>query len=317
MPSKKIKIVLFIFIFLLVILFIFLKSSTKSSFFSKKDNLEVQNSTINDLIAKDTDGDGIPDWEESLWGTDKNKVSTFTGTDDKTYIENKKKELSLSNASSTDNLTETQKFSRDFFTAFMSMKTGQVDNTTINSFSAALGQKVADPNLTDQYTEKDLKLDVSGDLNKQKKYYMSIQSLFEQYQLSGLGDELDIVSQTLASGDDTNKATQIMQLLKISDAYKGFASKIMDLEVPEKLKNIHLRIANSSNNTGISVLNMSKIIGDPVVGLSGLSQYQKYSNDLIIAAGDLETTLPDNGNIVSNTKNVKSSTQQNLLNSIQ
>ena len=53
----------------------------------------------------------------------------------------------------------------------------------------------------------------------------------------------------------------------------------------------HLHIANSSNNTGISVSNMAKITSDPVVGLSGLSQYQKYSDDLVKAVTDLETFL--------------------------
>ena len=33
---------------------------------------ETQDKTINlaDLVQKDSDGDGIPDWEETLWGTD-------------------------------------------------------------------------------------------------------------------------------------------------------------------------------------------------------------------------------------------------------
>ena len=45
------------------------------------------------IIVVDTDGDGIADWEEALWGTDKNKKITFNDTPDATYIENKKKEL--------------------------------------------------------------------------------------------------------------------------------------------------------------------------------------------------------------------------------
>jgi hypothetical protein len=36
---------------------------------------------------------------------------------------------------------------------------------------------------------------------------------------------------------------------------------------------------------------MTKITKDPIVGLSGLSQYQKYSDDLVKAVSDLETFL--------------------------
>ncbi|MCX6754976.1 MAG: hypothetical protein NT068_00345 [Candidatus Nomurabacteria bacterium] len=299
MPSKKIQVIVIACIGVLIIFIFFLKSATKSNFLAEKKQLEIQNSTINDLIAKDTDGDGVPDWEEALWGTDKNKTTTFEGITDKTYIENKKKDLNITNSTSnTESLTETEKFSRDFFTAFMAMKTGQVDNTAINSFSAALGQKVANPNIIDQYTQKDVKIDKSGNATKEANYYMDIQSSFEYYQLAGLGDELDIVSNTIATAPNTESKDQNEQLLKISEAYKGFATKIMTLEVPEKLVTYHLKIANSANNTGISVGNMSKIVSDPVIGLSGLSQYQKYSDDLINAAKELESTLPNSNAII-------------------
>ncbi len=302
MPSKKIQIITAICIFVLIIIIFFLKSSTRSNFLAKQKQLEVQNSTINELIAKDTDGDGVADWEEALWGTDKNKTMTFEGVADKTYIENKKKDLNIAESgSSGENLNETEKFSRDFFTAFMAMKSGEVDQNTINGFSSALGQKVANPNILDQYLEKDIKIDNSGDLNKQEKYYLAIQGLFEQYKSEGLGDELDIVSGTLASTTDNDKITKTEQLLKIANAYKGFAADIMKLSVPEKLVKYHLKIANSANNTSISVNNMSKIVGDPVVGLSGLSQYQKYSNELINSAKELESTLPDSNAIIDTT----------------
>ncbi|MEK7582072.1 MAG: thrombospondin type 3 repeat-containing protein, partial [Patescibacteria group bacterium] len=33
----------------------------------------VNDITLGQLIGKDTDGDGLKDWEEMLWGTDPNK----------------------------------------------------------------------------------------------------------------------------------------------------------------------------------------------------------------------------------------------------
>ena len=63
------------------------------------------------------------------------------------------------------------------------------------------------------------------------------------------------------------------------------------MSVPQSLADYHLRIANSANDTGISVLNMGKVANDPIVGLSGLSQYQKYSDNLVKAVTDLETFL--------------------------
>ena len=39
----------------------------------QKNGLTYGNITIKDLVNKDTDGDGILDWEEGLWGTDPTK----------------------------------------------------------------------------------------------------------------------------------------------------------------------------------------------------------------------------------------------------
>ena len=46
--------------------------------------------TLNDLLQKDTDGDGVMDWEEALWGTDPNNPTTFNNVADSEYIKEKR-----------------------------------------------------------------------------------------------------------------------------------------------------------------------------------------------------------------------------------
>lgn len=295
-PSKRFIKILAICLVLFVGLFLFFRIAAKEKFSAQNEKnvqvLETGKLTINELTQKDSDNDGIPDWEEALWGTDKNNPATFNGMPDATYIENKKKELGTGQTPSDENLTETDKFSREFFTAFMSMKeAGQVDSATINNFSTALGQKIIDSTLIDGYTEKDMKVSTDNSLSNQKKYFAAMKKLFDNYKTAGLGDELDIVSNDLSIYSSLGKGTQSAQLQTIADAYQEFASKSMSIAVPEKLAQYHLKIANSANNTGISVRNMSKTILDPVVGLSGLSQYQKYSGELVSAVADMEATM--------------------------
>ncbi|OIO29477.1 hypothetical protein AUJ22_01330 [Candidatus Nomurabacteria bacterium CG1_02_31_12] len=296
LPSKKFVLIVSISIVLAVIIFVIFFMSSGGELFSiggKKSNtpLKVENQTITELIQNDTDGDGIADWEEALWGTDKNKKITFSDMPDTTYIENKKKELKIEGSVNEKNLTETDKFAREFFTSYSAMKSsGQVDNEAINNFSSALGQKIVNPNLIDKYNETDIKINSIDDNSSKLKYYENIKKLFKSYQSVGIGNELYIVSQGLTSSSSSD-TSQYAKLSTIATAYQDFAKKVIETRVPKSLTDYHLRIANSANNTGISVANLGKITNDPIIGLSGLSQYQKYSDNLIKTVADLEAFL--------------------------
>ena len=302
LPSKKFTLIAGAGLVLVAAIFIIFFMSSSGENFSltgKESNaaLKVENQTITDLIENDSDGDSIADWEEALWGTDKNKKVTFNDTPDATYIENKKKELRTGESASAEEqaLTETEKFAREFFTSYTAMKaSGAVDNDTIQSFSSALGQKIVNPSLIDRYTENNITIYDSDNSILKQKYYENIKNLFESYQSAGLGNELDIISQELATNSTSGTPGSIDQYAKLSiiaSAYQDFAKKVIGVRVPQSLTPYHLRIANSANNVGISVSGMEKIANDPIVGLSGLAQYQKYSDDLIKAVEELEAAL--------------------------
>lgn len=300
LPSKKFAIITSVLVVLVVLIFVifFMPSSGENfSITGDKNNttLKVGSPTLTDLIQRDTDGDGIPDWEEALWGTDPHKKVTFNDMPDATYIENKKKELKIESSVNETKLTETEKFAREFFTSYSAMKSsGQIDNNTINNFSDTLGQKIVDPTLIDRYTNTDVKINSNDNPASEQGYYLDMKNLFKNYQKAGIGNELDIISAGIGSdpaGGVVSDPNQYAKLSTIADAYQNFAKKTMELSVPQSLVEYHLRIANSANNTGISVLNMGKIVADPIVGLSGLSQYQKYSDSLVKAVADLEAFL--------------------------
>jgi hypothetical protein len=296
LPSKKFMFLLGSFLILALVFFVAFKLfSGKNSFFASKngklgvDRLAIAGLTVNELVQKDSDSDGIADWEETLWGTDKNNAMTFDGITDKAYIANKKKELNIGETKDAEGLTETEKFAREFFAAYVAMKTnGTVDPNTINNFGSALGQKIVTPDLVDKFTTKDIKTNEDNTKEGKTKYYQSVKSLFESYKAKGIGDELSVINNQLTSPAGTENPDK---LTPIGEAYQEFATKVVKIIVPSSLSAEHLKITNSANNTGISILGMTKITGDPIVGLSGISQYQKYSDELISAVGDLKTKL--------------------------
>ncbi len=297
LPSKKFFYLLGSFLVLALVFFVvFELLSNKNIFTSSKNNtglevdrLALAGLTVNQLVQKDSDNDGVFDWEEALWGTDKNNPMTFDGITDKAYIAGKKRELNVDQNKDEEGLTETEKFSREFFASYVAMKeAGTLDASAINNFSSALGQKIVNPDLIDQYSLKDLKTNTDNTLASKTKYYQSVKKLFDKYKTQGIGDELNIVDNQITSSANTKNQDKLTPIAK---AYQDFASDVLNVTVPSDLQNEHLKIINSANNTGISILGMTKVINDPIVGLSGLSQYQKYSDDLITAVGDLETKI--------------------------
>ena len=135
---------------------------------------------------------------------------------------------------------------------------------------------------------------MSDNKNTKVKYYSDLKTLFDKYKTSGLGDELSIVSTISSSPNNELDVNTAIKLNSIANAYQDFAQKALNISVPSSLASNQLEIVNSANNTGLAVKNMTQISTDPIVGLSGLSQYKKYSDDLISSVGNLQKALSGN-----------------------
>lgn len=299
LPSKKFSVVIGSVILLTAIIFGIFYYFSKNKSYNKEgggllvENTLIESKTIEELIQSDSDGDGVLDWEEALWGTDKNKKVTFDGKSDLAYIAEKRKELNIeADLNNQENLSETDIFARQFFSAYTALKaSGQADSGIINNFSNALGEKIANPNLIDIYSDKDIKITTIDNENYRINYYNTLKKAFEKESVYGLGEEVNIISGGLLTYTTNGTEDKYEQLSIISEAYKNFAKKVIDTPVPESLVEIHLQIANNAYNTGISVGNLTKITADPIVGIAGLTQYEKYSNALITAVGNLDAIL--------------------------
>ncbi len=304
LPSKKFS--FFILILIVVILIFFLISNLffgKSSFLNeqKEAKLAVQKSTLNDLLQKDSDGDGILDWEEGLWGTDPYNTKTFDNILDSEYIK-LKREASRNGEkiSLNENLNETEKFSQQFFASILALEqTGELDQETLIHFSSSLGEKIADSTIINAYQSSDIKISSNNTSQDQLIYYLKIANLFEKQKEKGVGDEMDLISILLGSSNMPSSQTSEIQekLNLIANSYQDYSLKMLDISVPQNLSLYHLKMINNSNNTGIAVKNMAQVLIDPVIGLSGISQYQKYSDDFLSSIEELEDILIKNGTI--------------------
>ncbi|MFH1366042.1 MAG: hypothetical protein ABIG99_01490, partial [Patescibacteria group bacterium] len=80
---KRVFLIILAVVFLVVLFLVknttFFKKTEVRQEINPKNGLISSNATIEDLINRDTDKDGVPDWQEGLWGTDPTKKETTPG----------------------------------------------------------------------------------------------------------------------------------------------------------------------------------------------------------------------------------------------
>lgn len=293
LPSKQFQKIFGSVLLIIIIGFSVFFFFNRKENFDKKNQLALQGKSVLDITKTDTDGDGLYDWEESLWGTDKNNKFTYGEMSDSQYVENKRKDLNINKEINEKELTETDLFARQFFASYVALKaTEGVNNEMINNFSKSLGNEIINQKIENLYEKKNVKINEKNDLTAKKEYYLKIKNLYEKYKESGIGDELNIVSNELISYSEKESA-KYEELVLIGQSYQEFAKKIMEFYVPDDLIDYHIDIANNVHNTGIGVINMSKIISDPIIGMSGLSVYQEYSEKLIDSVDKLDKIIEE------------------------
>ncbi len=248
--------------------------------------------TLDDLVKKDSNGNNIPDWEEELWGLDPASKLAPNGMTNAEWIANKKKTSGITSAEegqdSTKPLSETEKFSKEFFATVSALRqTGNLDESAIANIGNVVGDKITNTNLQENYRLTDMQKTYDVSAESQKKYYDDVSESFAKWGEEGLGGEFGSID--LSTGE-----VDALGLLKIAEAYQGFSKEILNSSVPNNLMNLSLSIANSAYNVGEALKNIAKMKEDPLSGLIGLSQYQKYSEELIKSSNELRTFLIDN-----------------------
>ncbi len=277
--------------FMFVVFLIFGFGNSSKNFFNSKKPIFNENTTVSSLLQTDTDSDGVYDWEEALWGTDINKKASFNDIPDSVFIEQRKSALGVEGEQNNKVLNETDQFAREFFASYLALKTAGQDQETINKFSQSLGEKINNTKLVDVYSEANIKTAPDNDFDAKKDYYLIIQAAFEKYRELGIGDELDIVNKGLLSYTQGQTKVNYDRLKMIGQLYQEFAKIVIDTKVPKSYTEEHLSMANTAHNTGTAVLSMANVIDDPLVGLTGLNQYDLYSEDFIMSVKNLEDDL--------------------------
>jgi hypothetical protein len=311
LPSKKfIYILLSIFIALgIIFLFSWIKDLRKTSAQNKivADAVTI-NTAQKELIALDTDNDGLKDWEEALWKTDPNKSDTDSdGTDDYTEIQTYRdpREVNTANknekpsdmvseeiiladkkiAQEYSQLTTTEKVGRDLFSQYIARRNV---NSSLSKTDEILIIDEALSNLPTitfkKYEEKDIIVTNLSDNETFKQYSNDIGEII----LNGMRVETEkletiILDFSNIEADDgsTEIITEIFQRLNpLIEKNNTTINSLLKIKVPKKLLNEHLNLLNSFQEIYESLKLIRDSAEDIIMLIPLLNNYNLTVNNL-------------------------------------
>lgn len=250
--------------------------------------LVYSNTPLEDLVTKDTDGDGVLDWEEALWGTDPTKTDTDgDGITDKEEIEGLKAEAgvdpdSIIFSANAENLTETDKFARELFTTAAALSQGgALDEETIDAIGNSLAENFYTSKQRKIFTITDIKTIDNESKETTLEYGKQLGTIQEKYPLGKAED----VAFTLLNSITPEGETDVAALNKLDPTINQLNNIVRELAItdtPRYIAPMHLLIINEFQHLSENISDMKKIEDDPVVALGAINTYEENLSEISI-----------------------------------
>lgn len=301
-PSAK-NVGLIIFAILLVAGAIFYadyrnKNAVQHTFENPSLAVTVDEKEVAEIQNLDTDGDGLKDWEEALWGTDhknpdtdgdtstdgdevtSNRNPTVKGPDDKIKV------ASVDGTTSVENLTTTDKFGRDIFAKYIELKQAglasdpdsqqEIIREILSSGEFFVYKKI--------YTLEDVRVVDIYDSESLRAYGNQVAAVFQKNMVSGR-DEAIIVKDSLDKGDPNI----LKELDPIIAADKAILSGLLAIQVPKVAARPHLDLINAVSGATFVAQSLRQSSADPLIALQGIGSYQETARELFDSLQKLKT----------------------------
>ena len=307
LPSRKFVIGLSIVVALVLIAVAFsFRNTVGDEAVNNSDNLSAATSTSFETFKQiDTDKDGLPDWQESLYGTDPKKADTDgDGTPDGEEIKAGRDPLKANTApkgqtpndkmdskiiaqeertqADYEKLNETQKFSRDFFSNFIASQPAdrQMTQDEQNTLISQMMTEIESDSLPDKYLDSDMKLSSDNSYDSILKYKNSIARIMLTQVIPNIGQDMKIFSGSIST-DNTKDLNKIDPIIK---SYQSASQNIIGLTAPSEVGDDSLSLANNIYKMSQYLSYLKEYntnIVKSIIGMKGYGEALKSIGDYI------------------------------------
>ncbi len=235
------------------------------------------------LTAEDTDGDGIPDWEEALLGTDPRVVTMRpeTTSGDAAIDEEPYEAPS----------TVTGQFAERFLEDLVRESAGRelsgderaaLIARSISSLTSAEGDTL--------YTRANVTLSPTNDLAALRAYGNQVAAIMNRHSINN-EHELAILQRAV----DTDNAAVLRELAPIERAYRNMLRDTLALTAPSALAQEHVNLINTFSIIAGGIGSMQQAFDDPLAALVRVRRYPDDAAGLFYALDNLRIALERRG----------------------
>jgi hypothetical protein len=300
--------------FSLLLLFTAYVTSGPSIFFKTRiAAAESTDAVLKAFAAKDTDNDGLPDWQEALYGTDPNNPHSVdpTLTDGEAVAKGLVKPKFSTNLSSTQTAQQvldsipgptpadnslTAQFSQQFLEQYqvvLANNGGQAlspddEQTIITNLMQQFGTE-ASARLASQYTTLSVH---TSNTESVTAYAAAVEQILKANDVpKGSSDPVSLMEALIQNQDDTASP----KLKVLAKTYTSIATHLAQISVPTSLAGDHLALMQSFDAMGNATGAVVNYQQDPVLVLGSLSIYVPSSEAVVNALQDIATAILANG----------------------
>lgn len=269
-PSKQFLIRGGIALGVIVLILIVQTTWFRNIFHHKKAAVTAKSLTVGDITSKDSNGNGIPDWEEILWGLDPTILYT-NGKSNAEIIKEKKAALGVTDPITGTPTNETDAIAQKLFSITTALSQNDtVDDKTLQSIANQLGSSVNVSSISNKYSLKDIHT-VPTTAKTLTAYYNSVSTIVGK---TAPGEQdVPVIVQAAETGD----YSQLSLLIPTGITYTALAKQLSGIPVPIGVAQYHLDIINGFAGMATSFTYLQQMQDNSTQALVGVALYKVYS----------------------------------------